>query len=200
VVLAIELDPVLARSLLRIDRPNVYVHRGVALDVVPPPGPYRVVGNAPFGIGTGLLRRFLSDPLVTRLDLILQREAARKRARGRGNALAVVWAVSWAIEVAREIPRHAFHPAPGVDAAWLRARRRPEPLLPPERLPPFERFVRATFARGSFERLGIPPSALAAIDVDARTRPAELDVERWVALHRRIAPSPADRRAPSVGG
>jgi 23S rRNA (adenine-N6)-dimethyltransferase len=185
-VLAVELDPGLARRLLGLDRPNLYVHRGDALEVAAPSGGYRVLGNAPFAIGTGLLRRFLDDRRATGLDLILQREVARKRARGRGSVLGVVWSVTWTIEVVREIPRRAFHPEPRVDAAWLRARRRPDPLLAPEAVPSFERFVRTVFARGSLRRAGVPTRAMEEAGLDPRTDPTRLDVERWVALYHRV--------------
>lgn len=193
-VLASELDPVMARGLLAIDRPNLFVHRGDAIGASVPGTAYRVVGNAPFGIGTALLRRFLDDGRVTRLDLILQREAARKRAGGRGSVLAVRWGVDWRIDVPQAFPRSVFHPPPRVDGAWLRAVRRARPLLPTDRLESFERFVRDAFARGSAPptRRSIGPRDLAAAGLDRDARPRDLDVEGWVRLFRCVRdPGPA---------
>jgi 16S rRNA A1518/A1519 N6-dimethyltransferase RsmA/KsgA/DIM1 with predicted DNA glycosylase/AP lyase activity len=190
VVFASELDLILARRLLSIERPNLFVHRGDAIAAVDPGASYRVVGNAPFGIGTALLRRFLEDDRVTRVDLILQREAARKRAGGRGNVLAVYWGVRWQMTVPWEFHRKAFHPPPRVDAAWLRALPRARPLLPMARRADFERFLRRTFERGDVPiRGGLRPRDLVAAGVDPHACARDLDVEAWVRLFERVGSS-----------
>lgn len=194
-VLAVELDPRLARRLLSSECDNLLVHRGDAITVVTPDVDYRVVGNAPFGIGTALLRRFLDDPRVARLDLILQREVARKRAAGRGNVLAVVWAATWHLRVAQEFPRATFHPAPGVDAAWLSARRRAVPLVPRHRLPEFERFIRRSFTASarSLKATGVRAEDLASSRIGRRGRPIDLDVDAWIRLFETVSARRAAR-------
>lgn len=186
-VLAIELDPELARGLARSASswPNVYVHEGDALETAFPTSPYRVVGNVPFGITTALLRRLTDDVNLERLDLILQLEPARKRAAGRGSVLSVLWATSWRFEVRRHIPARAFHPSPTVDAAWLVGQRRAQPLVDRSERRSFEQFVRRGFAHAASpltRSVGIARSAVLAVGLSPRVRALDLSVDDWVSI------------------
>jgi 23S rRNA (adenine-N6)-dimethyltransferase len=188
-VLAIELDEAPATHVLRSARAwgNVYVRQDDALDVALPATPFRAVGNIPFGITTDLLRSVIQGSAAERFDLVVQREVARKRAAGRGNVLAVLWAATWRLEVRRTIAARSFHPAPGVDAAWLAGTRRAVPLVERDELPAFERFVRAAFRRANApvsRATGVSRRRLIAAAVDPGSRILDLPVERWVAAFR----------------
>jgi 23S rRNA (adenine-N6)-dimethyltransferase len=99
-----------------------------------PREPFRVVANIPFAATTDLLRGLLADPRtpLTRADLVLQWEVARKRAGRPRTALSASWSPWWRFRLGRRIPRAAFRPRPAVDAGILIAERRREPLLPPD--------------------------------------------------------------------
>jgi 23S rRNA (adenine-N6)-dimethyltransferase len=190
-VLAIELDADLARDLVRSAStwPNVYVHQGDALRAALPRSPFRVVGNIPFGITTGLLRRVVDTPHAERLDLITQWEPARKRAIARGSVLSVVWATTWRFEVRRRIPRAFFHPSPSVDAAWLVGSRRDEPLIDPIERLRFERFVRRAFEAPGLSivrALGLRPTISRKLDIGPRAKVIDLTVDEWVSLFRQL--------------
>jgi 23S rRNA (adenine-N6)-dimethyltransferase len=190
-VLAIELDPGLAQHLFRSASswPNVYVHHGDALEVALPRSPFRIVGNIPFGITTGLLRRLIQTPSAERLDLITQLEPARKRAVAKGNVLSVVWATTWRFQIRRRIAGRHFHPPPSVDAAWLAGTRRDEPLIDPADRVRFERFVRRGFEapNASIARaLGVRPSALGGTGVHPAARAVDLTVDEWVSVFRHL--------------
>jgi 23S rRNA (adenine-N6)-dimethyltransferase len=190
-VLAVELGPDLARQLLRSASswPNVYVHQGDALDAAFPTVPFRLVGNIPFGITTGLLRAVAATPQARRLDLITQLEPARKRADIRGSVLSVVWGVTWEFELRRRIPARHFHPRPSVDGAWLGGRRRPEPLVDRESLPAFERFVRRGFSRADAPVVRTLPFArgpIRAAGIDRDARAVDLTAGEWAAVFRRL--------------
>jgi 23S rRNA (adenine-N6)-dimethyltransferase len=190
-VLAIELDADLAKDLLRSASawPNVYVHQGDALGVALPRSPFRVVGNIPFGITTGLLRRVVDTPHAKRLDLITQLEPARKRAIAKGSVLSVVWSTTWRFEVRRRIPRVVFHPSPSVDAAWLVGSRRDEPLIESTDRVRFERFVRRAFAAPELSivrALGLRPAMIRGLDIDPRARAIDLTVDEWVSMFRQL--------------
>ena len=190
-VLAIELDADLARDLLRSASgwPNVYVHQGDALGVALPRSPFRVVGNIPFGITTGLLRRMVDTPHAERLDLITQLEPARKRTIAKGSVLSVVWSTTWRFEVRRRIPRRVFHPSPSVDAAWLVGSRRDEPLIDPTDHMRFERFVRRGFEAPDLpivRALGVRPAMIRGLDIDTRARAIDLTVDEWVSVFRQL--------------
>jgi 23S rRNA (adenine-N6)-dimethyltransferase len=164
-VLAIELDPVWAHRLRErfVANDRVEVIEGDLLRVRLPGEPFRVVASVPFNASTQLLRRLLDDPAtpLTRADLILQWEVARKRAGRPRTVLSASWAPWWRFRLSRRLPRTAFRPQPAVDAGVLVVERRPEPSLPPEAAEPFAAFVRAVFA-GTLAR--------------------ELDHVRWAAL------------------
>jgi 23S rRNA (adenine-N6)-dimethyltransferase len=190
-VLAIELDPALARHLLRSASswPNVYVHQGDALEVALPRSPFRIVGNIPFGITTGLLRRAIETPYAQRLDLITQFEPARKRAAARGSVLSVVWSTTWRFQMRRRISRRYFHPPPSVDAAWLAGTRREEPLIDPADRARFERFVRRGFeapATSIVRALGVRPRAISGTGVHPAARAVDLTVDEWVSVFRHL--------------
>lgn len=191
-VLAIELDADLAKDLLRLaaNWPNVYVHQGDALGAALPRSPFRVVGNIPFGITTGLLRRVIGAPHAERLDLITQFEPALKRATAKGSVLSVVWSTTWRFEVRRRIPRRVFHPPPSVDAAWLVGSRRDQPLIDLGDHIRFERFVRRGFGKPDLpiaRALGVRPALIRSLDIDPRTRAIDLTVDDWVSLFRQLS-------------
>jgi 23S rRNA (adenine-N6)-dimethyltransferase len=148
-VLAIELDPWwTARLQERIHRErvrNIRVIHDDALRWPLPSQPFRAVGCLPFGITTASLRRLLDDPSIqlTRADLIVQLEVARKRAAvPPSTLLSTTWAPWWVFELGRLLPARSFRPVPSVDAAVLTVRRRSPPLLPVSMAADYASFVR----------------------------------------------------------
>jgi 23S rRNA (adenine-N6)-dimethyltransferase len=198
-VVAVELDP---RSVERLhasfdgDPRVVVVHEDI-LDVTFPEGPFRAFGNIPFGVTNAVLRRLLDDASnVSRLDLIVQLEAAHKRAQvWPSNALNLGRLPWWEQSLVRRIPRSAFAPLPSVDAALLRATRRVPPMLHPNRRPAYVALVRRGFERPTWPvrralREVVPPLTWKRL---ARERglplgstPRDLDVWDWVALFERL--------------
>jgi 23S rRNA (adenine-N6)-dimethyltransferase len=164
-VRAIELDPVWAQRLRQRFAGNerVEVIEADLLRVQLPAEPFRIVANVPFSTTTRLLHRLLDDPAVpiTRADLILQWEVARKRAGRPRTALSASWSPWWRFRLGRRLPRSAFRPQPAVDAGVIVVERRPDPLLPPDAAEPFAAFVQALFA-GTLAR-ELDPSQWAAL-------------------------------------
>lgn len=181
-VVAVELDPVLARRL-RERFPRVI--EGDARRVPLPREPYRVVANLPFDGATEILRRLLGDDQLVSADVILQWEVAAKRAAvWPSTAVGVVWAASFDLTLVRRLPREVFAPPPAVDAALLRATRRPEPLVAAQETRRYAQFVHAGFRRGL--RAVAPPLTLKRLARDLgfspRARPCDLDAQAWAAL------------------
>ncbi len=151
-VWAVEPDPVWAARLAdaladdrTIDARAVRIIRADARRISLPDRPYRVVANLPFGLTTDLLRLLLDDPAAgpDRLDLLVQREVARKHAANPPRHLrTAAWAPWWTFELGWTVPRHAFRPVPAVDAAVLTIRRRAEPVLPERLAPDFADILR----------------------------------------------------------
>jgi 23S rRNA (adenine-N6)-dimethyltransferase len=153
-VVAVELDPHLARSL-RGRWPNVEVFEGDAAYHRLPDEPFRVVANLPFHRTTDLLHVLLDDPrtALRRADLIVEWAVARKRAVPWPSTLnGVVWGAFYEASVTRRLPGSAFEPRPSVDAGVLVLRRRAEPLVRSDLAEAYRRFVSAEFRRRRWAR------------------------------------------------
>lgn len=149
-VLCVEQDPIWAQRLRATARERgwrrVEVVEADVLEWPLPTVPFRVVANVPFGATTQILHKLLDDPsaALTRADVIVQWEVARKRSRMPPSSLvSTAWAPWWEFALGQRIPASRFSPRPRVDAAVLTIRRR-EPALLPERMAgAYARFVRA---------------------------------------------------------
>jgi 23S rRNA (adenine-N6)-dimethyltransferase len=182
-VLAVELDPRWARHL-RTHAPawgDVSVLHGDALTVPFPAERFLVVSNAPFGIGTKLVRRLLTQAHgLTRAVIVLQREAALRLAGG--GRFAASWAPWFELTVQRRVPARAFRPVPSVDGALLVIVPRPVPLLSPAAYPRYDAFVSGLFSgrgRTVAQRLGVRPHALAALGLPRDATPGALAPEAY---------------------
>ena len=110
-----------------------------------PEVPFRVVGSLPFGQTTSILSQLLDDPALplTRADLILQWEVARKRALQPPRTLrSAAWAPWWEFHLGRRIRARSFRPIPRVDSGVLSVVRRHPPLLPEDMAGSYAGFVR----------------------------------------------------------
>ena len=99
-VIAVEIDPKLARGLAR-RYPDARVVCDDALRIPLPHRPFYVVANLPFAITTAMVRRLRASRYLVRADLIV----------GRGFAL------KSRLPVSRWLPRTAFTPPPSTDCA-----------------------------------------------------------------------------------
>jgi 23S rRNA (adenine-N6)-dimethyltransferase len=158
-----------------------------------PDEPFAVVANLPFAAGTTILRRLLGDPRVpvTQLDAIVEWGLAAKRtAVWPSTLLGCSWGAWYELSVARRVPRACFAPPPSVDAAVLRATRRPEPLVPPEEAREYVSLLDRCFtARTSLVRL-LPRRVVARAarvhGFDPHALPRDLDSHQWAALYRAL--------------
>jgi len=147
-LIAVELDPVWCARLretlrARGARRVRVVHADFARFRLPT-RPFRVVGSLPFGRTTAILHRLLDDPRVplTRADVVLQWEVARKRSSEPPRTrLSTGWAPWWRFALGERIPARAFRPVPAVDGGVLVVTRRAPPLLPEGMAPAYARFV-----------------------------------------------------------
>lgn len=185
-VQAVELDPRWAQHL-RAHAPawgDVTVVAGDALRVPFPAERFSVVSNAPYAIGTQLVRRLLTDAHgLTRAVVVLQREAALRLAGG--GRFAASWAPWFELRVHRRIPARAFRPVPSVDSAILTIVPRPIPLLSPAAYPGYDRFLASVFAgRGNTvaQRLGVRPRALADLGLPRDATPGSIAPESYARL------------------
>jgi 23S rRNA (adenine-N6)-dimethyltransferase len=201
-VRAVELDSAALEELrTRFDAdPRVEVVAGDATQLPLPGRPFAVVANLPFASGTAILRRLLGDPRVplTQLDAIVEWGLAVKRtAVWPSTLLGCIWGAWYELELVRRVPRACFAPPPSVDAAVLRATRRPEPLVPLPQASAYEAGLRRAFAaQAPLDRIfprGPVRRAAHELGFDAHARARDLDVRQWARLHVSLGPSRSGR-------
>lgn len=208
-VLAVELDARLAeylrRELYGVDRFELV--EADALSLHPremfPGERFKVVANIPYHITSPLLHAFLEGERPPALTVLLvQLEVAERVAAppGQMSYLSVFVQNVASAEVVARVPAAAFEPAPDVDSAVLRLRRRDSPAVPVgEGREPFYRVVQAGFRQrrkqvhnGLSRELPldreIVEAALAACGVDPERRPQTLSVDEWACLAADLGP------------
>jgi 16S rRNA (adenine1518-N6/adenine1519-N6)-dimethyltransferase len=207
-VLAVELDPRLADYLRRElgEVPGFQLIEADALHLHPrdvfPGQSFKLVANIPYHITSPLLHAFLDGERPPELAVLLvQAEVAERVAAepGRTSYLSIFAQNVAAAEVVARVPAAAFEPAPEVDSAVLRLRRRERPTIPPgaER-EPFYRIVQAAFRQRRkqihnallrelpLDRAALD-AALATCAVDGERRAQTLSVDEWACLTRQLA-------------
>ncbi|HEX2193423.1 MAG TPA: 16S rRNA (adenine(1518)-N(6)/adenine(1519)-N(6))-dimethyltransferase RsmA [Candidatus Limnocylindria bacterium] len=215
-VMAVELDARLAAFLRRELHgvPSFELIEADALELRPDQlfagHDYRLVANIPYHITSPLLHAFLEGDRAPQVAVLLvQLEVAERVASppGRMSYLSVFVQNVTLAEVVARVPAEAFEPAPKVDSAVLRLRRRADPPVPPgPGREPFYRIVQAGFRQrrkqlhnGLGRELPLPPGALdealKACGIDPERRPQTLSVDEWARLAAHLAPRlGADRR------
>jgi 16S rRNA (adenine1518-N6/adenine1519-N6)-dimethyltransferase len=168
-----------------------------------PGEPIKLVANIPYHITSPLLHAFLEGERPPELTVLLvQLEVAERVAAppGQMSYLSVFVQNVTTAEVVARVPAAAFEPAPKVDSAILRLRRRAVPEIPPgDGREAFYRVVQAGFRQrrkqvhnGLSRELPVDREvverALAACDVAPDRRPQTLGVDEWACVTRAIGP------------
>jgi 23S rRNA (adenine-N6)-dimethyltransferase len=187
-VLAVELDPHYVH-LLRSLAPGwgaVEVRAGDALRVPFPTERFYLVSNPPYGIGTRLVRRILSDAHgLVRGVVVLQRETALRLA-GQGR-FAAAWAPWFELSVQGRIAPRAFRPAPGVESALLTIVPRPVPLLSPAAFSGYDAFLSRVFSgRAPTLAQRLPAKALRAAGIPRGATPTSVAPEAYARLYNAL--------------
>lgn len=189
---AVELDAAALRQLetcFGSDR-RVEVVAADATALPLPDEPFAVVANLPFAAGTAILRRLLGDPAVrlSQLDAIVEWGLAAKRtAVWPSTLLGCTWGAWYELSLIRRVPRVCFAPPPSVDAAVLRATRRPEPLVPVREAAAYESLLRRAFAgQARLDRIlprRLVHRAANELGFDPHARARDLDARQWARLY-----------------
>jgi len=194
-VVAVELDPNLARKLAgRFPPTNVCVVEADLRQVAFRP-PYRVVANPPFNQTAAIMRRLLFEqPSPDSAALVLQREAARKYAGApRTTAISLAAQPWFALRVAETLDRRDLVPTPRVDVAVLRIERRAIPHLQIREREAWGAFVRWAFSRPSGEAARLFRPVLSRLQwrrlacdlaIDVAGGREELTLDQWLGLYR----------------
>lgn len=200
-VTAVELDDRLSRSLDEKLGPRglSLVHADfLELDLARlGEGPFAVIANLPYAVGTPILQKLLPWTGWTRAVLMFQKEVALRLCAAPGGAdfgLLTLSTLLWAEpEYLLDVPAAGFRPPPKVDSGVVRLRRRASPLLAVERHAAFFRVAKAAFEHRRKMAAGVLASAsgkprvevealFARLGVPAQARPENISVDAWIAL------------------
>ena len=208
-VLAVELDPRLAdwlrRELGAVPGFSLVEADALAFNAAGafPTESYKVVANIPYHITSPLLHGFLEGERPPELVVLLvQAEVAERIAAppGQMSYLSVFAQNVAEAEIVASVPAAAFEPAPSVDSAILRLRRRVAPVVAAGPLrDPFYRLVQAGFRQRRKQlhnalgrELGVDretlAAAFAACEIEPEQRAQTLTVEQWACLLARLQP------------
>ncbi len=208
-VLAVELDPRLAAYLRRelgtlpgfelIEADALSLHSRECF----PGEEFKLVANIPYHITSPLLHAFLEGERPPQLTVLLvQAEVAERvaAAPGRTSYLSIFVQNVTDAEIVGHVPAASFEPAPDVDSAILRLRRRGAPQVPvgPSR-EPFYRVVQAGFRQRRKQlhnalgrELPVPgpvlKAAFAVCGIDSERRAQTLSLGEWACLADHLGP------------
>ena len=209
-VVAIEIDPALARALPatiadraphHVDRFEVIEADAMRVETVPGPAPTALVANLPYNVSVPVLLHLLGLlPSLERGMVMVQSEVADRLAASPGSKVYGIPSVkaAWYADVRRAgaIGRNVFWPAPNVDSGLVAWTRREPPTTVVTRSQVFA-VVDAAFAHrrkalrpslrelaGSAERSA---SALARAGIDPMRRGEELRLPDFVRIAEALA-------------
>jgi 16S rRNA (adenine1518-N6/adenine1519-N6)-dimethyltransferase len=206
-VVAVEADQEFARALPGLlktpDRLTVVDEDFLRFDLGSlPDGPWLVVGNLPYAVGTAILQKVLAWDRWTAAALMFQKEVALRAVSGTGGPDYGLLALSVKLradaEIALDLPPSAFRPRPKVDSSVVLFRRLASPRLPPEREKSFWRLAKAAFGQRRKMAAGVLAHALnrpraeveaafAAAGISPEARPETIPFEAWAVLAGSLA-------------
>jgi 16S rRNA (adenine1518-N6/adenine1519-N6)-dimethyltransferase len=127
---------------------------------------YKLVANLPYAITSALLRHFLEATVAPDLSVLLVQWEVAQRITARLGDLSVL-AHSVQIytepEIVARVPAASFFPAPEVNSAILRLRRRPAPAVEVDSIDRLFRVIKAGFMQARKQLANALPMGLAAM-------------------------------------
>ena len=200
-VVAYEIDERVFRTLERRFRhaANVTLVNADFLRSELPRGAYKVCASLPFNITASIVAKLTSgvDPPQDAY-LIVQREAALRfmvNRRQRFTLVACLLYAAWDVRVLAHLPGSVFRPPPAVDAALLRLRLRPQPLIAARDDALFRDLVTQGFVGGPSVGTALRPLLTRQqlrrlsrdLQVALEVSPSAVHPEQWVGLTRFVA-------------
>jgi len=199
-VVVYEIDAGLVRVLEHTvgDLPNVEIRHadassidlGDALDG----GPWSLVANLPYNVGTGILLDALRGaPTIKRFVVLVQREVADRLLATPGSRTygipSVITAIHATASTSFTVPASVFYPTPSVESAVVDLLRRPTPQGA-------ERGIdiataafglrRKMLRRSLAEVIEDPTGVLERCGIDPMTRPEQLAPDDFIAIAREV--------------
>ncbi len=183
-VIAIEVEPRMVEKLRENMQgyPNVKVLHTDFLDMPLPKGPYKIFANIPFHLSSPIVHKITeaSNPPQDTY-LIVQKQFANKLLPDSDHftgQLGMVIGPLFAVRIRQKLERSDYFPHPNVDTVMIELAKRPQPLIPLDRMPAYRDFVvgcfstPAIFAKAPQRAIGLP----------AGIKPSQMRLTQWVAL------------------
>jgi 23S rRNA (adenine-N6)-dimethyltransferase len=183
-VVAVEFEPRMAEKLRGNMKKysNVTVHQGDILAMPLPESPYKIFANIPFHLSSSIVRKLAeADNPPEATYLIVQKQFANKLLpdsdRFTGQ-LGMMIGPIFAVRIRKRLQRTDFWPHPNVDTVMLEMIRRPEPLIPPNKMSAYRQFIEGCFS---------DPKVFAkmprdAIGLSPETKPSQMKLTQWIEL------------------
>lgn len=201
-VFAVEADGAFAAALPGAmktpDRLTVVHEDFLRFDLAPlGAGPWLVVANLPYAVGTAILQKVLTWDRWTTATLMFQKEVALRAVSGTGGPDYGLLALSVRLradaELVLELPPSAFRPRPQVDSAVVLFRRLESPRLSADLEKRFWLLAKTAFAQRRKMAASVLSKALhrpraeveaafASAGVAPDARPEHVPFEAWAAL------------------
>lgn len=169
---------------------------------------YKVVANLPYQITSAIIRHFLeATPAPELLVIMVQWEVATRIAARPPEMSVLAHSVQFYAEpeIVARVPASSFIPAPKVDSAVLRLRRRPQPAVQVDDVDAFFRTIKAGFLQARKKLSNALPGGLASMGVkiekdhvlrlleaagiDPARRAETLSLEEWSRVHELLRQS-----------
>lgn len=164
--LAARLHEEFAQSPLRIVQSDVLRISPADILAQVNPQPYKLVANLPYAITAPVLRHFLEGSPSPELSVVLvQWEVAQRICAKPGDMSVLAHAVQIYAEpeIVARVLASSFHPAPAVDSAVLRMRRRPALAVDVDSVDGLFRIIKAGFLQPRKQLGNALPGGLAAL-------------------------------------
>ncbi len=174
----------------------------------PPYKSIKLVANLPYQIASPLVIEMIIAG-VELLVFTVQKEVGQRLKAVEGHdaygPLSVMANLLAEVEILRTMPPQAFWPAPKIESALVRMRRRDQLK---GRAPEFTVFIHAVFSyrrkqlRKAMTEAGFSESvvdaALGSLKIDLSLRPEEISPSQWLDLFERISPATSSSAASAV--
>lgn len=163
---------------------------------------YKVVANLPYQITSAIIRHYLEiTPPPALLVIMVQREVAERIVARPPDMSVLAHSVQFyaEAEIVARVPAGSFVPAPKVDSAVLRLRRRAQPAVDVPDVNAFFRTIKAGFLQARKKLGNALPSGLAgmgikveketmqglltAAGIDPARRAETLTLQEWARVH-----------------
>ena len=184
-VVAVEYEPGVAKILIHNmkDYPNVSVKIGDVMKLNLPTTPYKIFANIPFHLSSPIIQRFINSPMAPDAAyLIVQRQFGRKLIATDTThftgQLGMLLGAEYKVKIIKNLRKTDFWPYPAVDTVFVEIVKRPQPLVPKNRLSAYAQFTVECFSDP--KKLAKMP--LHVIGQEPGASPSRLSLDQWVIL------------------